>query len=205
MARAKRKPVPVVEVLGGLLGRLQDEQVRRTGSHSLEVFTAFDKIGPPVTEHAEPVLLRGKILTLRVSGSAWMTELSFLEPRIVARVNEIVGRKVVEGLRLRLGNVRRRAPRTPPKRPLTAREAAEVEAWTSEIRDDAVRAAVAKAMATSLARGPTEGTPPSGPPGPRIAAPQKAEPEPEHGLTYGWGKRAIDKWAERRAHAQDDD
>lgn len=206
VARAKRKPVAVIDVLSGLLGKLQDEQVKRTGTRSLEVFTAFDKIGPPVTDHAEPVFLRGGVLTLRVSGSTWMTELSFLEGRIVARINELVGRKAVKGLRLSLGNVRRRAPKKPPKRALTAEERSEVEAWTAGIDDDAVRAAVQKAATTSIARGPTEGTPPSGPPGPRTVLLAKPEPEPEHGLTYGYGRRDVDKWkARRHAAAKDDD
>lgn len=195
----------MVEVLSGLLGKLQDEQVRRTGSRSLEVFQAFDRIGPPVTEHAEPVLLRGGVLTLRVSGSTWMTELSFLERQIVDRVNTVLGRKVVEGLRLRLGNVRPRVPPKPPRRRLSAAEKADVEAWTADIANEAVRAAVARAASTSLARGPTEGKPPSGPPGPRIALSPAIEPEPEHGLTYGFGRREIDKWQLRREQASSED
>lgn len=201
MARGKSQPVPVLEVLSRLLGNLQDEQVRRTGSRALEIFAAFDRIGPPVSDHAEPILYKSGVLTLMVDGPTWLTELSFLERQVVDRINALVGRKAVRSLRLRLGSPRRRPPPLPAKRKLTPHENEEVASWTAGIKDEAVRDAVARAAATSLARGPTEGTPPSGPPGPRLTPREKVEAEPEHGLSYGFGHRDVDKWKVRRDDA----
>ncbi|MCA9554274.1 MAG: DUF721 domain-containing protein [Myxococcales bacterium] len=194
MARAKQKPVAVMEVVTRLLGRLQEEQVRRPGRASLQVFAAFDAIGAPVTTHAEPVHFRGGVLTLKVDGSPWLTELTFLEAHILERLNAALPKPMVKGLRLRLGAPRPRPPRLPPKRPLTSAEQAAVYAWTAEIKDEAVRDAVARAAATSLARGPTEGTPPSGPPGPLMAVSPPVEEPEEPELRYGYGRREVDRW-----------
>ncbi len=201
VARGKSKPVRITEVLTKLLGGLQDKQVRRTGSRALEVFAAFDRIGPPVSDHAEPTLFKGGVLTLMVNGPTWLTELSFLERQVVDRLNEAIGRKVVRSLRLRLGSPRKRVKPRPPKRRLTPQESQDVEHWTEDIKDDAVRAAVARAAKTSLASGPADGQPFSGPPGPRLTPREMVEPEPEHGLTYGFGQRDIDKWKIRRDEA----
>jgi hypothetical protein len=185
--------VAVMEVVSQLLGRLQEEQAKRPGRASLQVFAAFDTIGAPVTTHAEPVHFRGGMLTLKVDGSPWLTELTFLEAHILQRINAALPKPMVKGLRLRLGPMKPRPPKLPPLRPLSPVESARVAAWTAEIKDDAVRAAVARAAATSLVRGPTEGPVPSGPPGPRIAlAPQLDPEEPE--LRYGFGRREVDRW-----------
>lgn len=191
--RRKKRPVQVFEVLSKIMADLGDVEVKRTGQRALEVFQAFESVGPPITEHAEPALFRGGVLTLRVSGSPWLNELSFMETQLKARINSALGREVVEGLRFRLGNVRPRRAPVPPLRALNRRERAEVEGWTSEIANDAVREAVARAAASSLARGPREGPIPEGPPGPRVCLP-KVEPEPEPTLSYGWGGRKVDRW-----------
>ncbi len=197
--------MPIYEVLSKVLGNLQDEQVRRTGSRALEIFAAFDRVGPPMSNHAEPVLFRNGVLTLKVDGPTWLTELSFLEKQVVDRLNELVGRKVVRSLRLRLGNPKPRPAARPKKRKLRPDEKQELERWTSEIKDEAVRDAVARAAATAIAIGPTEGTPHIGPPGPRISPKNNTvEPEPEHGLTYGFGNREVDLWKQRRAQAAAD-
>ena len=38
---------------------------------------------------------------------------------------------------------------------------------------------------------------------PTEAAAEELEPEPEHGLTYGFGRRDIDKWALKRASSKE--
>ena len=207
MARRQQRPVAVMEVVSRILGRLQEEQVKRPGRASLQVFAAFDRIGAPVTTHAEPVHFRGGVLTLKVDGSPWLTELTFLEAHILESVNKALGKVMVKGLRLRLGEMKPRPPRLPPMRPLSPKERADVAAWTADIRDDAVRDAVARAAATSLARGPTEGTPPSGPPGPRIALSPQVEPPQEPEIRYGYGRREVDRWqlAREAAKVPEDD
>ena len=60
------------------MAELGDVEVQRTGQRALEVFQAFEKVGPPITHHAEAVLFRAGVLTLRVSGSPWLNGVLWL-------------------------------------------------------------------------------------------------------------------------------
>jgi len=142
----------------------------------MKVFASFAKIGAPVTEHAEPIMLKGGILTLNVADSAWLTELTFLKKEILDRVNRGLQKPAVRDVRFKLGSVskKRDTKASPPK--LTEAESAKVEAWASEIASDEVRAAMISAARWSLKRPPPARAIVEGPPGP---APRKPEPQPE--------------------------
>ena len=121
-----------------------------------EVFAAFQSLGPPFVTHAEPIFFRKGSLTVVVEDSAWLTELTFLAPDILSRLNEAVGAGVVEQIRVRQGKLTRRAPYTPPElRPppeLNARQAQMLEELSSIVRDPDVRAALQKAARWHIAK-----------------------------------------------------
>ena len=74
-------------------------------------------IGPPITEHAEPIMLRGGILTVNVADSAWLTELTFLKKDILERINRGLLKPAVRDLRMKLGSVtRKREEKAKPAR-----------------------------------------------------------------------------------------
>lgn len=127
---------------------------KRTLSHrgrdTVDVFGAYRRLGPPLTLQAEPHSLRRGVLTLRVHGAAWLTELSFMLPQLKHRLNQSVGREVVQDVRLQAG-----APPPPRKRPLprlSPEDLEKVERWGAQIRDPEVRAAVLRAAARDMAR-----------------------------------------------------
>lgn len=120
----------------------------------MRVFAAFEKLGPPFTQHAEPVHLRAGVLSLVVDDSTWLTEMTFLQPELIGRINQLIGREVVKEIRLRLGKlspkkkVRERA--LPPK---VSRENAErIDAWAEQIKDPAVRDAMKRAAAWAFGK-----------------------------------------------------
>jgi len=125
----------------------------RRGRRVLRVFRAFQSLGPPLTRRAEPVWYGRGVLTLRVFGSAWMSELSFMTDDIAARLNRILGHDWVESIRLRAGPP---APweegRSQPR--LTPAQLERVERWGAEIRRPEVKAAVMRAAAAHLNRPP---------------------------------------------------
>lgn len=109
----------------------------------LKVFSAFQKLGPPITTHAEPTQFRGGVLHLVVDDSTWLTELGFLKTEILGRINGGLGREVVKELRMRHGVLRSKAdPRAhtrAPKPVLAESEDQEVRRWAEAITDEALR------------------------------------------------------------------
>ena len=204
MARRSRRPVPV----GDILARLLDEQeggrgVSGGGAQRVSrVLSAFGRIGPPVTEHADAVGFRRGVLTLQVHESAWLTELTFLRTEIIERVNKMVGGAPVREVRLRLGPRRRIEPPPPPPRPLTEAQRSQVEQWAAPIADEAVRDAVRKAASTSLARGSVPLPNVTGPPGPALTPKDPPPPTLTYGFGHGRGEEkkgwTKDRWKARK-------
>jgi hypothetical protein len=199
-----RRPTHVAELVARLVeAKTPEGGPRAPGRRTFEVFRAFERIGPPLTDQAEPSAFRRGRLTLRVRSPAWLTELSMMQSQLVARINAHLPKRWVEEVRLVLGSPRPRrtdppAPPTPLER-LSARQREQVDAWCAHLQNDEVRSAFARAAACSLAGGPPRRWPGEGPPGPRVVAlepSEDAEAEPE--LRYGYGDRQTDRWTLRR-------
>lgn len=185
-----------------------DASPRRSGRRTFEVFRAFESLGPPVTDHAEPSSFRQGRLTLQVRSSAWLTELGMMKTVLLDQLNARLSGRWVREVRFVLGSPRPRPARSPKAPRLSPRQQESVDSWGADIDDPKVREAFMRAAATSLAVGPTEVPPFAGPPGPRTlpVTPWGAEDDAaaEKGLTYGYGDRSVDRWQLRRARAEEE-
>jgi len=102
--RPRKKALLVFnDILVRVLANTEGAPKRRRSSKSLKVFEAFSTLGPPFTTHAEPSLFRKGTLTLTVEDSAWLTELTFLAPDIIERLNKTLGSNLVTEIRARHG------------------------------------------------------------------------------------------------------
>lgn len=155
-------PTALASVIGELLATgtaldpsgARGTRARRSSLDFVEVFRVFRTLGPPISNHMEPVELRGGVLALVVDEAAYLTELSFLKAKLIAELNaRLRSRKIViRDLRARLGRLpksRTGAVAEEPK--LSPAEEARVEAATEVIRDPELRAIVARAARFSLA------------------------------------------------------
>jgi hypothetical protein len=109
-----------------------------------------DAAGPALARRALPVALEeGGMLVVAVSGSAWRQELSLAGPQLCARLQE-AGFAVQ---RLKLVNASTPAAPPPPAAPLpelSPAEEAELMAGLAEIKDPALREALASLGRASL-------------------------------------------------------
>jgi hypothetical protein len=93
--------------------------------------------------------VRGKKLTLVVDSPAWMQQLSLLKPEIMEKVNSILGKKTINDITLRLGEVESREQ--PPEKPLVCNvlnqdEREKIEDYVREISDPDTREAVRRVI-----------------------------------------------------------
>jgi len=99
----RKKFTALGDIVARVLATTEGAPKRRKPSKALKVFDAFNRLGPPFTNHAEPRLFRNKILTLTVEESAWLTEMTFFGPEIVEKLNLTLGADTVTEVRARLG------------------------------------------------------------------------------------------------------
>lgn len=88
-SRAKRDdPSPLADLLGEVVrDQGWDDQLAAT-----RVFTDWPRIvGPEVAQHSEVIAFDDGVVEIRAASTAWSTELRFLAPRIVAKLNDELG------------------------------------------------------------------------------------------------------------------
>jgi predicted nucleic acid-binding Zn ribbon protein len=59
--------------------------------------------GPKTAEHTRAVEVDGKTLVVIVDGPAWMTQLRFLKPQLIKKIDGRVGKGLITDLRFVLG------------------------------------------------------------------------------------------------------
>lgn len=78
--------------LGDVLGELVENQGWTEKLASQRVFTDWPKIvGAEVAQHSEVIAFEDGVVEVRANKTAWAKELTFLAPRIVAKLNEAFG------------------------------------------------------------------------------------------------------------------
>ena len=112
-----------------------------------------DLVGPAVAKRAVPTALNGKILIVSVASSSWIQELNYLKQRMVERLCEEIGHRVVQEIRFILDPLvgRGRRQRTEKDRPVPLAEEqlpSEIRDALREIQDDELRRAVETAAKT---------------------------------------------------------
>jgi len=84
-----------------------DRVLRRLGGSSAASTEALsghwaDLVGESVATHCSPVAVNNSVLVVAVSDPAWASQLKFLEPDLVARMNEKLGEKSIESIEFRV-------------------------------------------------------------------------------------------------------
>jgi predicted nucleic acid-binding Zn ribbon protein len=110
-------------------------------------------VGADVARRSQPLSLRRGQLTVAVSSSSWMQQLSFLRDSIRDAVNRALGEEAVQDVRLRMSTAEAPHPRhRKAEKPgwlaeeLDAQTLAAIDHEVATIEDSSVREAVARAL-----------------------------------------------------------
>lgn len=107
------------EEVGNLLNALFQRRnwQRRLGLHSL--FSFWDEVvGEELACRAQPDLIRGMVLWVRVSDSVWMQQLNLTRTVLLAKLNERLGEDKLTDIRFRIdATLGRPKPEPEPKKP----------------------------------------------------------------------------------------
>ena len=60
-------------------------------------------VGAPIADNARPAAFKGRILLVHVTSSAWIHQLQFLKKDIIAKLNQSLGKALIDDLKLKIG------------------------------------------------------------------------------------------------------
>lgn len=90
--------------VGGLLETVVSRLGLRRDLDDYRIFEAWERVvGEQIARNAQPVRLDAKRLVIHVKSAVWMQELALLREDIRRRINEWMGRELVQDLFLVLG------------------------------------------------------------------------------------------------------
>jgi len=117
-------------------------------------------VGPQIATKAMPVSFRDGVLTVRVSGSAWMQQLSLMKGDIAGQLNEEIGEPLVREIFFKQGSISRQppeeAPFIPPSRELSPEETAWIREQGEQIDDPELRRTLESLLTRHLRSLPAE-------------------------------------------------
>ncbi len=149
----------VGSLLAGLFRRRNWQ--RRLGLHAL--FSFWDEVvGEELARRAQPDLIRGTVLWVRVSDSVWMQQLSLTRTVLVAKLNERLTGDQLTDIRFRIdAALGRPAPEPPPREPAPLVDQArlrQAEALFASLADDQLRATLRRLWLKTETRRRRSGT-----------------------------------------------
>jgi predicted nucleic acid-binding Zn ribbon protein len=66
----------------------------------------WDKaVGDTIAQQAQPAFMRGGVLFVKCSSSAWMQQLQFMKGQICAQLNQLLGKEVIKDIRFQMGMI----------------------------------------------------------------------------------------------------
>jgi len=116
-------------------------------------------VGPQIASKAMPASFRDGVLTVRVSGSAWMQQLSLMKGQIAGQLNEEIGEPLVREIFFKQGSITRQpedTPFIPTSRELTPEETAWVIEQGEQVDDPELRRALESLLTRHLRSLPAE-------------------------------------------------
>lgn len=101
------RPLPDNESPGAPVQRSLEQLVKRLGMPSTDAVNAAFRLWPEVVgariaEHSKPISLRDGVLRVVVDDSQWLTQLKWISPKLVQKINEAANSQVVEKVEFRL-------------------------------------------------------------------------------------------------------
>jgi hypothetical protein len=129
MARRRSRPDRVDDALQHVLQRIDPDR-------HIELFRIWAaEVGPAVAARTVPSAFRDGVLSVRVSGAAWMQELQFVKDDIRARLNARLGGEVVRDVYFVSGGAERKPTPKPSPPPRQAADAADEDVEMPKLRD----------------------------------------------------------------------
>jgi predicted nucleic acid-binding Zn ribbon protein len=62
-----------------------------------------DVVGAAIAQNTRPEAIKGKLLLVNVSSAPWMQQLQFLKPELIQKLNQTLGKELVEDIRFQIG------------------------------------------------------------------------------------------------------
>lgn len=102
----RRKNVKEFTHIGNIISNVLRSYRHEADEGLVQIWDLWDRaVGENIAKNARPEAFKGKLLLVNVTSSAWAHELQFLKKDIIAKVNQAMGKALVEEIKFKIGPV----------------------------------------------------------------------------------------------------
>ena len=100
----KRQPNNTFTPIGQVLDSILDQCRSETAGGILNLVHVWEKaVGPPISDNAKPFAVKGSLLLVHVSSSAWLHQLRFLKIELLEKLNHSLKNERIEDIKFKIG------------------------------------------------------------------------------------------------------
>ncbi len=100
----KRKNIKDFEHVGSLINNLLKTCRHESDNELVKVWDLWSSaVGDSVAENTMPAAFKGSLLLVHVVSSTWMQHLQFLKTDIIKKINDALGKDLVEEIKFKIG------------------------------------------------------------------------------------------------------
>lgn len=92
------------------IGRLIDDVLktyrRESDNELIQVWQVWDgAVGDIIAQNAKPAAFKGRILLVHATSSTWIHQLHFLKKEMIVKLNQALGKSLIDDLKFKIGPV----------------------------------------------------------------------------------------------------
>lgn len=104
--KSKRTNIKEFAHIGSIINNVLRACRQEADEELVQVWDLWDRaVGEAIAENARPAAFRGKLLLVHVTSSTWLHQLQFLKKDIITKVNDALGKELVEEIKFKIGSV----------------------------------------------------------------------------------------------------
>ena len=104
MKKSKRPTNESFTPLGEVLDTIIEQYRSDSQGGINHLIGVWDRaIGPPIADNARPFAVKGALLLVHVSSSAWMHQLRFLKNELMEKLNSGLDNQCIEEIKFKIG------------------------------------------------------------------------------------------------------
>ena len=92
--------------IGSIIDTVLKTYRRESDGELIQVWQVWDGIvGDVIAKNTKPAAFKGRILLVYVTSSTWVHQLQFLKDEMIAKLNEALGKSLIDDLKFKIGPV----------------------------------------------------------------------------------------------------
>jgi len=92
--------------IGNIIDKVVKNYRLESDGELSQIWSIWDGlVGEAIAKNTQPAAFKGKLLLVHVTSSTWIHQLQFFKKEIITKINNALGKKLIEEIKFKIGSV----------------------------------------------------------------------------------------------------